>query len=60
MKNYSVLIILALITMTCVTLEGLVELSPRFIQFNGLLTILFTGALISWVLKVQTDEVSSD
>ena len=60
MKKYVVLIILAVLTLTCATLEGLVELSPQFIQLNGLLTILFTGAFISWTLTVQAAEISKD
>ena len=55
MKRYIISISLALMTLTCVTLEGLVELPAAFIQVNGLLTILCTGAFISWTLKVQAD-----
>ena len=60
MKKYMVLTFLAVLSMSCATLEGLVELSPQFIQFNGLLTILFTGAFISWTLTVQAKEISKD
>jgi len=57
MKKYIVLILLALVTLTGAVLEGLVELSPQFIQINGLMTILCAGALITWTLKIQADEV---
>ena len=56
MKKYILLISLALMTLTCVVLEGLIELSPQFVQINGLLTILCAGALISWTLKIQVDD----
>lgn len=56
MRKYVILISLALMTLGCVTLEGLIELPQRFIQFNGLLTILCTGAFIGWTLKVQADD----
>lgn len=55
MKKYIILILLALFALTGAVLEGLVEgLSPQFIQVNGLLTIISTGAFIVWVLKMQT------
>jgi len=60
MKKYIVLISLALMTLTCVVLEGLIELPPQFIQLNGLLTILCTGAFISWTLKVHVGDFSKD
>lgn len=60
MKKYIILISLALMTLTFAVLEGLVELPPQFIQLNGLLTILCTGAFISWTLKVQVDKFSKD
>jgi len=46
--------------LTCVVLEGLVELPAQFIQLNGLLTILCTGAFISWTLKVHVGDFSKD
>ena len=58
MKKYLVLILLALVAMTGAVFEGLIELSPRLIQVNGLMTIVFTAALIIWTLKVQIDDVS--
>jgi hypothetical protein len=60
MKKYIILISLALMTLTFAVLEGLVELPAQFIQLNGLLTILCTGAFISWTLKVQVDNFSKD
>ena len=57
MRKYIVLILLALVTLTGAVLEGLVELSPQFIQINGLMTILCAGALITWTLIIQADEV---
>ena len=54
MKNYIILILLALITMTGAVLEGLVEgLSPQLIQLNGLLTIICAGVFVGWTLNVQ-------
>lgn len=52
MKKYIVLISLALMTITCAVLEGLMELSPRFIQVNGLLTLFSAVIFISWVVAV--------
>jgi hypothetical protein len=60
MKKYIILISLALMTLTFAVLEGLVELPAQFVQLNGLLTILCTGAFISWTLKVQVDNFSKD
>ena len=60
MKKYIILISLALLTLGCVTLEGLLELPEQFIQFNGLLTILCTGAFIVWTLKVQAEDLRKE
>lgn len=60
MKKYVIIVLLALMTLACVTLEGLIELPVQFVQVNGLLTILCTGAFISWTLKVQADEYKED
>ena len=58
MKKYIVLTILVLLTMTGAVLEGLVEgLSPQLIQLNGLMTIICTGVLITWTLKIQAGEL---
>jgi hypothetical protein len=53
MKKYLVLTALALLTLTCATLEGLLELSPRFIQFNGGLTIVCAVVFVGLMLKIQ-------
>ena len=54
MKKYIILVFLALLALTGAVLEGLVEgLSPQLVQVNGLLTIIFTGFLIVWTLKLQ-------
>jgi len=61
MKKYIILIALAVLTLTGAVVEGLVEsLSPQFIQLNGLLVILSAAALITWTLKVQADNFSTD
>jgi hypothetical protein len=60
MKKYIILISLALMTLACVILEGLIELPEQFIQFNGLLTILCTGAFIGWTLKVQAEDFEEE
>ena len=61
MKKAIVLTLLALVTMTCAVLEGLVEsLPPQFIQVNGLLTIVCAGVFIVWTLKVQADRFHKD
>jgi len=61
MKKAIVLTLLALVTMTCSVLEGLVEsLPPQFIQVNGLLTIVCAGVLIVWTLKVQAERFYKD
>jgi len=62
MKKYIALLLLALLTITCVVVEGLVEnISPAFIQLNGLLTILCTGAFtVTWLLTVQADTLAEN
>lgn len=60
MRKYIVLSSLTLLILTCAALEGLVELSPQFIQINGLLIIVGAGALISWVVKKQVEELDKD
>lgn len=55
MKKSIILISLALLTMTCAVLEGLIETLPaQFIQLTGLLTIVCAGVFITWTLKVRT------
>jgi hypothetical protein len=60
MKKYTLLLTLALATLACATLEGLVELSPQFIQFNGALIIICTAVIIGWILKLQANIFSKD
>lgn len=61
MKKYIVLIILALVTMTCAVMEGLIEgLPAQFIQLNGLLTIICAGVFIGWTLKLQAGSLDRD
>lgn len=60
MNKYVVMVLLALMTLACVTLEGLIDLPVQFVQINGLLTILCTGAFISWTLKVHAKEYNED
>ena len=61
MKRYIVLIVLALLTVTCAVLEGLFEsLPPQFIQFVGLLTIVCTGVFIGWALRLQARSFRKD
>ena len=56
-----ILISLALLTVTCSVLEGLVEsLPPQFIQITGLLTIVCAGVFITWTLKIQTERLDRD
>jgi hypothetical protein len=56
MYKYIILILLALLAITGAVLEGLFEdLSPQFIQINGLLTIICTGTFIAGVLKLLTE-----
>ncbi|MDX2428789.1 MAG: hypothetical protein QNK22_08875 [Xanthomonadales bacterium] len=56
-----VLTLLALLTMTCAVLEGLVESLPsQFIQINGLLTIVCAVVFIIWTLKIQVQEFKKD
>jgi hypothetical protein len=59
MKKYIVLLMVALLAITCAVLEGLIEsLPPQFIQFNGLLTIICAGVFIGWTLKLQAGSLS--
>jgi len=61
MKKYIVLISLAILTMTCAVLEGLVpSLPPLFIQINGLLTILCAGVIIVGALKAKPRSYDKD
>ena len=61
MKNFIILMTLAVITVTCAVLEGLVEsLPPQFVQLNGLLTIVCAGVFIVLVLKVQAEWFKKD
>lgn len=61
MKKYILLISLALVTITCALLEGLVPSLPQqFVQLNGLLTILCAGVLIVWTLKIQAGSFDKD
>lgn len=60
MKKYIVLISLVLLTLTFVVLEGLFELPPRFIQVNGLLTIICAAVFIGWSLKLQIERFNRD
>jgi len=56
-----ILISLALLTMTCAVLEGLIEgLPPQFIQINGFLTIVCAGVFIVWTLKIQAQRFNKD
>ena len=61
MKRYIVLAVLALLTMTCAVLEGVVESLPaQFVQLNGLLTIVCTGVFIGWMLRLQARNFKKD
>ena len=61
MMKYIVLAVLALLTVTCAVLEGLVEsLSPQFIQLVGLLTIVCAGIFIGWTLRLQARSFKRD
>ena len=59
--KYIVLVVLALLTLTCAVLEGLlVSLPPQFIQLVGLLTIVCTGVFIGWMLRLQVRSFKRD
>jgi len=61
MKKYIILVSLAILTMTCAVVEGLVEsLSPQFIQVTGLLTIVCVAVFIIWTLKIQAHGFKKD
>ena len=61
MKNFIILMSLAIITVTCAVLEGLVEsLPPQFVQVNGILTIVCAGVFIVLSLKVQAEWFNKD
>lgn len=66
MKKYFILVLLALLTITCAVIEGLTEsLPPQFIQISGLLIIVCAVVFIAWTLKVRSkgfykDEYLSD
>ena len=61
MIKYIVLTLLALTTLTCAVLEGLVESLPsQLIQVNGLLTIVCAAVFIVWTLKIQAQGFKKD
>jgi hypothetical protein len=61
MTNIIILMSLAIVTVACSVLEGLVEsLSPQFIQISGLLTIICAGVFIVMTLKVQAGWFKKD
>jgi hypothetical protein len=61
MKNLIILMSLAVITVTCAVLEGVVESLPaQFVQLNGLLTIVCAGVFIALTLKVQAEWFKKD
>lgn len=61
MKKFIILISLALVTITCAVLEGLIESPPaQFVQLTGLLTIVCTGTFITWTMKVRAKGFDQD
>jgi hypothetical protein len=61
MTKYIVLTLLAIMTMTCAILEGLIPgLPPQFIQITGLLTIVCAAVFIIGVLKIQAERFHED
>ena len=58
MKKYTVLGLLALLTMTGAVLEGLIEgLPQQVVPLHGALTIISAMALVVWTLKVQARDL---
>lgn len=58
MTKYFILISLALLTLGCAVIEGLIEtLPPQFIQINGLLVIVCAVVYIAWSLKVRAEGI---
>ena len=56
-----VLTLLALLTISCAVLEGLIPgLPAQFIQITGLLTIVCTAVFIIWILKIQAQRFKKD
>ena len=61
MKKYFILVSLALLSMTCAVIEGLIEtLPPQFIQINGLLIIVCAVVYVAWTLKVRSKGLDKD
>ena len=55
------LMLLAILTLSCATLEGLFENLPaQFIQFNGFLALSISIVLLVWVVKSSFLRVSKD
>ena len=55
MTKYFILGLLAMLTMIGAVAEGLFDgLPQRFVQVNGLLTIVFAMAFVIWTLKIQS------
>lgn len=61
MMKYAAPLILAFLALACAVLEGLFEwLPPEFIQFNGLLIIVGTGAFVAQVLRARGNNLEED
>lgn len=62
MRNYITLSVLAVLTIVCAVVEGIIEItSPWFIQFNGFLTLVCCLVfLVFWVLSVMDETSKQD
>jgi len=60
MTKYIILGLLTLTTIICAVFEGLLDLSPQFVQFSGAVSLIFTLVLIGSSLMIKTDDVRRD
>jgi hypothetical protein len=59
--KYTLLLMLALVTLGCAVLEGLFAgLPSQFVQLTGLLTIICTAVFIGWTLKLASGSFRKD
>jgi len=60
MKKYMILIVLALLILTCAVLEGVLDLPAKFIQINGLLVIAAAATVVIWISRKHDAEPEKD
>jgi hypothetical protein len=60
MKKYLILILLAVLILTCAVLEGVLELPTQFVQINGLLVLVAAAGVVIWISRKHDAEPEKD